>query len=187
MTLTVSDEDGGTATQTTTINVQNIAPTVDLNGPTSGGLNDTITITSTASDPAGTNDPLTYVWSVTRDGVAVDQQSGGTTYLLTATTAGQYIVELTVSDDDGGSTIDSHIVVITGSDNQAPTLDIAAPSSAVRGQAVELVLNATDADPGDQAGPFEYVIDWGERLTGRNDFRRLIAYRSSYLPTNFAV
>src|SRR5262249_18410234 len=78
VTLNVTDEDGGTTTQTKTIFVNNVDPTVaiDVNtdDPDSGVTLDdqdnlignegtAITLGSTVSDPAGSNDTLTYTWS----------------------------------------------------------------------------------------------------------------------------
>ncbi|QNN24371.1 LEPR-XLL domain-containing protein [Planctomycetales bacterium ZRK34] len=87
------------------IDVQNVAPSVSISGPSTCDAYDHLTFEATAVDPAGVNDPLTYLWSVTKDGQAVDL-TGMTvdelTFDFTPVTDGDYVIAFSASDDDGG-------------------------------------------------------------------------------------
>ncbi len=74
LTLVITDELNGSAQDAIPINVANVAPTLTLTGPASANEGDVVTVTGSATDPANTpttptnNEPLTYTWSVTKDG-----------------------------------------------------------------------------------------------------------------------
>ncbi len=109
----VFDKDNGFRDYSTTVVVNNVAPTVSLAVSPSASVfaGTNVTVSSTVQDPAGLNDPLIYSWVVTRDGAPFGQGSGGS-YLLSAPAAGVYVVTLTVSDGDGGVTSASQIVTV---------------------------------------------------------------------------
>ena len=163
VTLTVTDEDGGSTSTTQTIIIANVAPTATLSGPTSATTGTAVTILATASDPAGTADPLSYQWTITRDGNAFATQSSGSNYSFTPTLGGTYVFTLTVSDDDGGQVTVTHSLTVTAtSTNSAPTVAISGPASGVRGHAITYQFVATDPDLADQAGLFTWTINWGD-------------------------
>ncbi|MCK4366438.1 MAG: PKD domain-containing protein [Thermoplasmata archaeon] len=60
VTITVSDDDGGSSTSTLTIEVVNVEPSVDIGGPYAGDENSPIEFTATATDPG--SDDLTFIW-----------------------------------------------------------------------------------------------------------------------------
>ena len=63
-----------------------------------------MTLSATATDPAGANDPLSYAWTVTRpDGTTLTTRTGASTS-FTPPDSGAYGVSLTVNDGDGGVT-----------------------------------------------------------------------------------
>ncbi len=121
VTLTVDDGDGGVTSDSKTITVTNVAPTVAIVGaPTTSAEATAISLTSTANDVAGAADPLVYSWSVTKNGSAY--ATGSTSALsFTPDDNGTYVVTLTVDDGDGGVTSDSKTITVT---NVAPTVAI---------------------------------------------------------------
>ncbi|MFK7818002.1 MAG: hypothetical protein AB8G99_04745 [Planctomycetaceae bacterium] len=157
----VFDKDNGFTDYSTDIVVNNVAPTVILTAPTDGLTNSALTITSTATDPGGTNDPLDYDWVITRDGNAFATQVGETSYTFIPTLPGTYVVSLNVDDGDGGTATASKTIEVV-LDNQAPVVSIDGRNSGVRGQILDYTFNATDPNPTDQSGVFEYTIDWGD-------------------------
>jgi hypothetical protein len=88
VTVTLTDDDGGTATRTAVVDV-NGPPAADAGGPYTGSEGAVTGLTGTASDPE--NDPLTVGWTITP---AV--QDPGTT----CTTAGTSTLTPTVTCDD---------------------------------------------------------------------------------------
>ncbi len=92
VTLSVDDGDGGVTSDSKTITVTNVAPTVAIVGaPTTSPEATAISLTSTASDVAGAADPLVYSWSVTKNGSAY--ATGSTSALsFTPDDNGTYVV-----------------------------------------------------------------------------------------------
>ena len=78
VSLAVGDGDGGTDTRTATVAVANVAPTITAFAvPTAGAEGSPVTLSATATDPAGANDPLSYAWTVTRpDGTTLTTLNG---------------------------------------------------------------------------------------------------------------
>ena len=103
VTLTVTDDAGDTSSDATTATivavVVNTPPTADANGPYSAFVGDEITF-----DGSGSTDSdgaiVTYDWDF-GDGSA--ELNAGSAPMHTYSTAGQYTVTLTVTDDDGES------------------------------------------------------------------------------------
>lgn len=105
VTLTVTDDAGGMASDTTTVTVGSgiLAPVADASGPYTSTIGSTVTFDGTGSnDPDGTI--VTYNWNF-GDGTALSD--GGPTPSHTYDTAGMYNVTLTVIDNDGLSDSDS--------------------------------------------------------------------------------
>ncbi len=102
--LTVTDDDGATESDTTTITVNetpNQAPTASFDySPTNPTANTTITFTDTSTDTDGTIENCTWNFG---DGTTGYGQTTNHTY----TVPGTYNVTLTVTDDDGDT--DSYI------------------------------------------------------------------------------
>ena len=112
--------------------------------PDAGREGSVISLGSTASDPAGVNDTLTYAWSVTRDGVTYGSGGSGASYDFTPDDDGVYLVTLIVSDEDGGSTTVSRSITVA---NVAPVATItAAPQGGFEGTAIS--LEGSFSDPG---------------------------------------
>ncbi|MBU3024043.1 Ig-like domain-containing protein [Zobellia galactanivorans] len=105
ITYTVNDGNNPAVSGTLTVTVTNIAPEAVASGPSSAAPNSVVLFTgSGSSDPNG--DTLTYLWDF-GDGNTSSQMNPSHTY----TSSGDYNVELTVNDGNGGS--DSVIISIT--------------------------------------------------------------------------
>jgi hypothetical protein len=144
---------------------------VQLNaGPSPLGENSTTTLIGSFADPGlldthtvvinwgdGLFDTLNLAAGVTSFSQAhlyVDNPSGNPT--------GSFPVQVTLSDDDGGTATAATAVEV---DNVPPTARITGPSIAVSGQPCTFTLTAADPSPADQASAFTFHIDWGDNFT----------------------
>jgi PKD repeat protein len=99
----IFDKDGAFRTYEINIPVVNVAPTVTITGaPANSPEGTAITLGSTVTDPGA--DTFTYSWSVTKNGSAypTGTPTNGTSFTFTPNDNGTYVVNLTVTDDDGG-------------------------------------------------------------------------------------
>jgi len=113
VTITGDDGQGGTSTTTFALVVNNVAPTivsVSNNGPVITGNPATITVTAT--DPAGANDPLTYSFDCDNNGTFEVGPQAGNSAACTFATAGSHTVKVRVADDDGGVATGSTVVTV---------------------------------------------------------------------------
>lgn len=119
--LRVTDGDGGSHTVTTTVTVNNVAPTVNPGGPYVTFDDMPITLAGSATDPAGGLDPLTFAWDLDGDGIFGETGSGATrgnetgaspVFNPAGLSAGNYTVKLRVSDGDGGVTTEQTTVKV---------------------------------------------------------------------------
>ena len=72
ITVDVTDEDGTftNAGNAVTATITNVAPTITtFTVPATGSEGSLVALSAVATDPAGVNDPLTYTWTVRRNGV----------------------------------------------------------------------------------------------------------------------
>lgn len=126
------------------LTVTNRAPTAFIDTIGSPRVEGTsITLTGLATDPAGTDDPLTYAWAVFKNGAATPVATGaGTDWAFTPDDNGSYRIALAVSDGDGVGT-DTETIVVA---NVAPTAGMTGPTAGIQGH--ELSLGSTVSDPG---------------------------------------
>lgn len=139
ISLSLSDDDGGTDTATVQTTISNVAPLLSGLAATNVNENGTTTLTGTISDP-GTLDTfsLQVNWGdpLSPNNVQVITFAAGTTNFTlthqylddnpTGTPTDQYTIGLTITDDDTGSTTSNTSVtatnlppVITAQDNSA--------------------------------------------------------------------
>jgi Ca2+-binding RTX toxin-like protein len=137
VTLTVTDAsdldnnpatDDTHATSATPVNltVNNVPPqNLAITGPTSAVRGQTLTYTSSFTDP-GSADTFTYAWSVTRNGspfvLPVGTVTNQATFSFIPVDSATYVVSLTVTDDDGGSAVATTTVTVTGAAMQGNDL-----------------------------------------------------------------
>ncbi len=98
VSLRVTDELGGTATDTCTCTVNNVAPTVEAGSDITANEGDVVSFSGGFSDP-GTLDTHTIVWDF-GDGTSPVEGTLSPTHVFADD--GTYTVTLTVTDDDGG-------------------------------------------------------------------------------------
>ncbi len=149
VSLRVTDNDFLTNIISTTVTVNNVAPTADAGGPYNGKCNTPIPLSGSAADPAPA-DILTYAWDFNGDGVfgdAADRAIGDPTIpspTVTYPAAGVYTVALQVTDDDGGL-------------GTSPTTTVT-------------VICPPTADPTDPAGPYTVPEGGSTTLNGSASF-----------------
>ena len=114
VTITGNDGQGGTSTTSFALVVNNVPPTivsVSNNGPVITGSPATITVTAT--DPAGANDPLAYSFDCDNNGTFEIGPQSGNSAACTFATAGPHTVNVRVTDGDGGTATGSTTVTVT--------------------------------------------------------------------------
>jgi len=157
VTGAIIDKDNGYTTYTTTVQVNNVAPTPAISGaPASSPEGTAIPLTAGATDPsnADTSAGFAYSWSVTKNGGAFGSGTGAS-YSFTPDDNGTYVVTLTATDKDGGTGTTSSTISVT---NVAPTPAISgAPASSPEGTAIPLTAGATDPSSVDTAAGFTYA------------------------------
>jgi hypothetical protein len=110
VTYTVTDDDGGTNSDTAVVTVNNVAPTARANSYTStqgvtvtGNVISDNTGSGVDSDPAGANDPLVIISHTNpTNGTLTLSADGSFTYSPDSTFAGVDSFTYTISDGDGG-------------------------------------------------------------------------------------
>jgi PKD repeat protein len=104
--LRVDNGRGGTTTDSTTVSVSNVNPTVDAGGPYTTQVDTPVTLAATGTDvPA---DPLSFAWDLNNDGVFDDGTGPEVTYSWSVTQT--YTVAVQVRDGDGGVASDTATV-----------------------------------------------------------------------------
>jgi len=151
----VIDNDGGRSSFASfALVLNNASPTVTLASPFPLTEGDSLQLVVNATDPAGTADPLTYAWDLDSDGLFDDAVGANPTLSwqqLIALGIGNgtvsYPIAVRVSDDDGGVSIASDILVVT---NRAPTITSIGTGAIVEeGVAVSLTGLITDPSVSD--------------------------------------
>ena len=131
--------------------VLNVAPTADAGSDQTVNEGQVVSFTGLGTDvPA---DTLAYAWDFDYDGSNFDADAtvASTTHVYPDGPA-SFTVALRVSDEDGGSTIDTLAVAVN---NVAPTADAGGPYSGNEGTLI--ALHGSKTDPG--ADTFTYAWD----------------------------
>ena len=136
-------------------------------GPTTLGVGESGTYTTSATDPEGDQVQYRFDWD---DGIIsdwTDLVSSGTSASLDYSwdTAGTYVVKAQARDEYGGtSDWSSGLTVVV---NDPPTIpDIDGETNGDVGTSYDYDFTATDPD-GDQ---IKYIIDWGDDTTDTTEF-----------------
>jgi protocatechuate 3,4-dioxygenase beta subunit len=144
------------------VTVNNVSPTVTNvtnNGPISEGGSATITVTAT--DPAGVNDPLMYEFDCNNDGAYDIGPRVGNNAQCVYTDQGSYIVAVRVTDGDGGSGTGSTTVVVN---NVAPQISSVTNNGPINeGSSATITVVATD--PAGVNDPLVYEFDCNNDTT----------------------
>ena len=112
VTVAVEDDDGGTGTDSFTVDVNNVAPTASATNDSPNVEGNAVTVTALASDP-GSGDSFTYSFDWDNDGNydIVDQESAFAEH--TFDQDGVYTVGVRVRDDDGGVGEATTLAIVT--------------------------------------------------------------------------
>ncbi len=149
MTLTVTDDAGDPDSDTTTITVNNVAPSADAGADQTADVGETVSLEpATFADP-GTADTHTATidWGDgTVESGTVDQGAGTVSGSHGYGSAGNYTVTVTVTDDDGGLGTDTLSVVVSVGANLPPVADAGGPYQVDEGSTV-LLDGSASSDP----------------------------------------
>ncbi len=112
--VTVTDDDGATASATTPVTVQ-APPVADIAAPVTATTGEAITLDGTGStDPDGTIS--SWAWE-SGDG----RDRAGSSASISYPTAGSYVVRLVVTDEDGLTDEATHTITVSDATNLPPT------------------------------------------------------------------
>lgn len=159
VTMTVTDDAGATASDSTTANIgaaPNEVPVADANGPYTGAVGSLVQFDgSGSSDPDGSI--VSYQWDFG------DGSTGtGVSPVHSYNSDGSFTVTLTVTDDAAATDTDTTSAII-GVGNQPPQADANGPYSGSVGVAVQFDGSGS-SDP--EAGPLTYAWDFGDGSVG---------------------
>jgi PKD repeat protein len=151
VSVTISDDDGESATDMLSVTVANVAPSPSGLVVPTGNEGETLSFSVSVSDP-GSEDVVSTLWSFGDGSTA----TGSTSVQHTYADDGSYTVSFTASDDDGGSNSVSATATVA---NLAPVISqVSVPASATEGALVSLSAAASDV-PTD---PLSYTWDFGD-------------------------
>ena len=154
-TVTVTDREGKTATDTVEVEVTprvNDVPTVEAGADvTEGDAPLRVRFSATGDDPDGREADLEYAWDF-GDGATAFGRNAAHRY----TEPGTYTAAVTVTDADGGSATDEVEITVTNSPPEARAA--AAPGSGAAPLTVRFTSDATDTEP----GLLTYAWDFGD-------------------------
>lgn len=149
-TLTVSDQDSATNSDSLTVTVNNLAPTITaITGETQINQGETATFSATAFDPG--NDSLAYTWDFGNG----SEPHIGQNITYTFTQVGTYELSLTVTDDEGAFTTQTRNITVN---NVAPV--ITKIENTIANEGFPTYFSATASDPGND--PITYTWDFGD-------------------------
>ena len=101
-------------------------------------------MTASATDPAGSNDTSTYAYQIYKNGSSFAAGSGvnQTSFNFTPDDNGSYDIQLTVSDEDGGSATTSQTISVANA-NPVPSIDFIS-STRIEGTSIAVTASGTD-------------------------------------------
>ncbi len=165
-----------TGTTTTTINIANVAPSIDsLSGDSQGDEGETLSWTLIWSDP-GASDTHTITWD---PGDGTGASTGGDAFTHSYADEGSYSLEVVITDSDGDSSTDSIAVTVA---NHAPVLsDLIAPNG---DEGQNLTFSVTAEDPGaNDSVSYQWDFGDGSSATGSTSVQHAYADNGSYTVT----
>ena len=149
VTLSVTDDDGASSKHGLTVTVRNVAPTVEVGDDPTVDEGTALSFAGSFTDPSSL-DTHTLAWDLGDGTTASD------TLTLTHTYAdnGSYRVTLTITDDDGGSGMDTLIVMVN---NVSPAADAGPDITVNEGDPIS--ITGQGSDPGDDTLSYAWDID----------------------------
>lgn len=137
--LTVTDVTGLSTTESFTVNVSNVPPSVNAGPDTTSDWGRQVQFNGQATDPGSADQAtLQYSWDFGDGSPSAD---GGPSVTHAYATPGDYTATLTVCDKDGGCNSDTRVVHVTKRDT---TLGYTGPLSSNPGKVVTLTADLVD-------------------------------------------
>src|SRR5262249_24109986 len=141
VSITLTDNFGVSASGSTRVTVNNVAPTVSAGGNRSANEGSLVTLNGADSDP-GVNDTFTYNWHVVSSNGQVVSDGTAQNFSFTPVDNGTYTVTYTVTDKDGGVGTATEVITVN---NVAPTVSAGGNQTVSEGSSV--ALTGTVSDP----------------------------------------
>src|SRR5262249_23114842 len=159
VTLTVSDGQGGSTSDSLVVTVRNVAPLLTLSGASAVNEASTYTLNLAASDPG--QDTIAN-WTITWGDGSVQTVAGnpGSVSNTYGDDPQPCTISATAADEDGTYSAGNSLSVTVN--NLAPTASLSGPATGARGQVRTFALGAADPSAIDQAGSFTFNINWGD-------------------------
>lgn len=142
ITLTVTDDDGATDSNTTKVTITNQAPTANAGVDQTITQGDEVTLNASGSKDSD-GKIITYDWS--ESGTSLSSESK---FSKSDFSVGTHNITLTITDNGGASAKDSVTITVNSPANKVPTITevTASPSTVAKNAEVTLSATATDSD-----------------------------------------
>ena len=163
ISLVTTDNSGSVSSaDQASIAVSNVLPTIQRLDNWVGQIDErtSLPLLAVANDP-GSEDVLTYTWTITRNGdpFASSTQTSPD-YLFAPTDDGTYEIVVQVRDDDQPTGSDASLTRTVQVFNSAPTASLVVPSSQIfEGSSISLGLTSVVDSSADLAAGFTYSYD----------------------------
>jgi PKD repeat protein len=153
VSLTVADEDGGSSMDTMVVTVNNVAPLSNAGADQTVNEGSMVSLHGAFSDPGA--DTFTHLWHVVASNGQVVAEGHAQDFAFTPNDNGTYTVTYTVTDDDGGSSMDTMVVT---ANNVAPIVDRGADKTVNEGSLVSLSAAGSDVGSVDTLSYLWHVV-----------------------------
>jgi Ca2+-binding RTX toxin-like protein len=190
VTITASDEDGGSTSVTFTLTVNNVAPTLAISGGANVNEGSTYTLNLSSSDPgADTISSWTINWGDGNTQVVSGNPSSVTHVYADGNATSNFTITATATDEDG--TYAAGNTVAMSVNNVAPTANAGGPYATF--DDTPIVLTGSATDPAGAADPLTYTWDldgdgiFGETGSGAtrgNEDGQSVTYNPAGLPVS---